>query len=193
MKACLDDGTFGCFQPTYQQDPACQPSVSLSFTLALKVIGCTPPTPWHSALFWHQGRLLLRAPTWPVEHCLLPQPPVPFCVGSAAERNSIFQGDDVRSANTAARRIGGESQWRTAEVAGMFWPHIMCCDSRAGDNACTWSIWQGVKYRFTLCAAVVAGWTFRPSEEMEQCHVAADGPSGQDSSSTFGKKKNSKR
>lgn len=71
----------------------------------------------------------------PPAACRLPL--LPLCAGSAAERNSIFQGDDVRSANTAACRIGGESRWRAAEVAGMFWPHIMCCDSGAGDNACT--------------------------------------------------------
>lgn len=58
-----------------------------------------------------------------------------FCVASTVERNSIFQGDDVRSANMEAGDWG-ESRYSVAEVAGMFWPHIICCDS-GRDNACT--------------------------------------------------------
>lgn len=76
-----------------------------------------------------------------------------FCARSTVERNSIFQGDDVRSANMETGDWE-ESRCRVAEVAGMFWPHIICCDS-SQDNACTWSIWQDVRYRFTLCVGVV--------------------------------------
>lgn len=76
-----------------------------------------------------------------------------FCARSTVERNSIFQGDDVRSANMETGDWE-QSRCRVAEVAGMFWPHIICCDS-SQDNACTWSIWQDVRYRFTLCVGVV--------------------------------------
>lgn len=58
-----------------------------------------------------------------------------FCARSTVERNSIFQGDDVRSANMETGDWE-ESRCRGAEVAGMFWPHIICCDS-GRDNACT--------------------------------------------------------
>lgn len=54
-------------------------------------------------LFWHQC-LLLRTLMWPVKQHWLE-----FCVGSAVERNSIFQGDDVRSANMGTRDWGRKS------------------------------------------------------------------------------------
>lgn len=69
-----------------------------------------------------------------------------FCVSPTAERNSIFQGDDVRSANTET----GESRYSAAEVSWTFWPHIICCDTVL-DNGSSWSIWQDARHRCTLC------------------------------------------
>lgn len=108
--------------------------------------GSTQPPPT-AAQFWHQC-LLLRTLMWPVER----RGPL-FCVSSTVERNSIFQGDDVRSANMETGDWG-ESRYSVAEVARTFWPHIICCDT-GQDKACTWSIWQDVRHRFTLCLSIV--------------------------------------
>lgn len=119
--------------------------LQLSARLNLCVAQHSPfPT---AAQFWHRC-LLLRTLMWPVEQ----RGPV-FCVRSTAERNSIFQGDDVRSANMETGDWG-ESRYSAAEVARTFWPHIICCDT-SQDNVCTWSIWQGVRHRFTLCFCAV--------------------------------------
>lgn len=64
--------------------------------------GSTQPPPT-AAQFWHQC-LLLRTLMWPVER----RGPL-FCVSSTVERNSIFQGDDVRSANMETGDWGRKS------------------------------------------------------------------------------------
>lgn len=113
---------------------------------------CGKPAPPHPPL--HCSTVLTRASFIKNTDVAGRTSPGPlFCARSTVERNSIFQGDDVRSANMETGDWE-ESRCRVAEVAGMFWPHIICCDS-SQDNACTWSIWQDVRYRFTLCVGVV--------------------------------------
>lgn len=140
----------------HQQDLGALSRVSHAISFTLKVITYSSP---HWGLLWHPlplhcGTVLTRASFIKNTDVAGRTSPGPlFCALSTVERNSIFQGDDVRSANMEAGDWE-ESRCRVAEVAGMFWPHIICCDS-SQDNACTWSIWQNVRYRFTLCVGVV--------------------------------------